>query len=54
MTRGWERVRHGVLCAYGCQIGHTEWAWFGRWPLVLCETCAGKYGIRRHVAEVTA
>lgn len=45
--KGWERVRFGVRCAYGCQIQHAEWAWFGRHPFVVCEPCAAKYGIHR-------
>ena len=45
---GWQRVCLVVLCAYGCQIPHAAWAWFGRYPMRLCESCAGtRYGIRR-------
>lgn len=44
---GWQRVRTGVLCAYGCQIPHAAWAWFGKYPMVVCEPCAAKYGIVR-------
>lgn len=45
--RGWERVRSVVKCAYGCEIPHASWAWFGKFPMVVCEPCAAKYGIRR-------
>ena len=47
MNRAWERVRQVVQCAYGCQITHPDWAWFGRHPFVVCESCAAKYGIFR-------
>lgn len=47
MSHHWDRVRTGVQCAYGCQIGHAEWAWFGKHPFVVCEPCAAKYSIVR-------
>jgi hypothetical protein len=47
MSRGWERVRQQVRCAYGCEIEHAAWAWFGKYPMILCEPCAGKYQIHR-------
>ena len=49
--KGWERVRVSVQCAYGCVIDHAEWVWFGKYPMILCETCAAKYGIHRPSRE---
>jgi len=47
MKGHWERVRTVLRCAYGCDIKHAEWAWFGRYPFVVCESCAARYGIHR-------
>lgn len=39
--KGWERLRRTLQCAYGCTVNHGEWAYFGKYPLVLCEHHAG-------------
>ena len=43
----WQRIRVGMTCAYGCEIRHPDWAWFGKYPMVVCEPCAAKYDIHR-------
>lgn len=45
--RGWEVVKFVSQCSYGDEIKHGEWAWFGKWPLVVCEAHAKQYGIHR-------
>lgn len=49
----WQRVRFpdAVRCAYGHEFQCGDWAWFGRKPFVVCESCAAKYGIVRPVTE---
>lgn len=50
----WERVRQSVRCAYGCEIPHPNWAYFKKYPFVVCESCAAKYGIVRPQVEPPA
>jgi len=50
--RGWEVVKFVAKCSYGCDLQHGDWAWFGKWPAVVCETHAKQYGILRGPADV--
>ena len=40
---GWQRVRRGVICSFGHHIPYPEWAWFGKYMMVLCAACAETY-----------
>jgi len=45
--RGWEVVKFVAKCSYGCPLQHGDWAWFGKFPMVVCEDHAKQYGITR-------